>query len=53
MVLAVVLLGMFYAAPNMYGSDPAVQISGARGAVVEMTDLDKVKNVLSEAGYNA
>ncbi|MCF6458081.1 protein translocase subunit SecD [Pseudoalteromonas sp. MMG024] len=53
MVVAVVLLGMLYAAPNMYGSDPAVQISGARGAVIETADLDKVKTILTNDGFDA
>ena len=48
MVLAIIGLGMLYAAPNLYGSDPAVQVSGARGAVVEAADLDRVNSILEE-----
>ena len=51
MVVVVIALGMLYAAPNMYGSDPAVQISGARGAVVEAADLDNVNKLLADAGF--
>ncbi|MEE4659430.1 MAG: protein translocase subunit SecD [Halieaceae bacterium] len=32
MVLAIVLLGVFYAAPNLYRPDPALQISGESSA---------------------
>jgi preprotein translocase subunit SecD len=48
MVLAVLALGMLYAAPNLYPSDPAVQISGARGAEIVAADLDKVKTILDK-----
>ena len=53
MVLVIVALGALYAAPNLYVSDPAVQISGARGAVIEAADLDKVKEDLTNAGFES
>ena len=31
MVILVVAIGALYALPNIYGEDPAVQISGTRG----------------------
>ncbi|MDH5378249.1 MAG: hypothetical protein OEX00_08000, partial [Gammaproteobacteria bacterium] len=34
LVLAVVVLGALYALPNLYGEDPAVQVSGVRNAQV-------------------
>ena len=37
----------------LYVSDPAVQISGARGAVIEAADLDKVKEDLTNAGFES
>ncbi|MDE2089247.1 MAG: hypothetical protein KGJ12_04430, partial [Gammaproteobacteria bacterium] len=34
LILAVVVIGAFYALPNIYGEDPAVQISSNRGAPI-------------------
>lgn len=31
MVIFLVAIGVLYALPNLYGEDPAVQISGTRG----------------------
>lgn len=46
MVLIALVIGIVYALPNLYGEDPAVQISGARGASVDMTALDSIKQTL-------
>lgn len=46
MVVLVLIIGAVYALPNIYGEDPAVQISGARGASVDLSTLDSVKNTL-------
>lgn len=43
LILAVVLVGAVYAAPNLYGEDPAVQVS-ARGGVV----VDKLPVMVTE-----
>nr|WP_086941257.1 protein translocase subunit SecD [Thaumasiovibrio occultus] len=48
MVLFAVLITGLYALPNLYGEDPAVQISGARGASVDYTAVDLVTNILAE-----
>ena len=32
MILGVVLFGFYYAAPNLYAPDPALQIGGASGS---------------------
>ncbi len=31
MLVVVIVVGLIYALPNLYGEDPAVQITGARG----------------------
>ncbi len=36
LVLAVVAIGLLYASPNLYGRDPAIQVSGAKGADVDI-----------------
>ena len=46
---AIVLTTLLYAAPNLYGEDPAIQISATRGAKVELATLDKVETILSQA----
>ncbi|MCV5467327.1 hypothetical protein OFM95_32730, partial [Escherichia coli] len=34
MVILVIAIGFLYAAPNLYGEDPALQVSASRGAEV-------------------
>jgi preprotein translocase subunit SecD len=49
-LLAVTLvLGLIYALPNLYGEDPAVQVIGLNGAVVDAALETKVKELLSTA----
>lgn len=48
MLIAVILIGLLYALPNLYGEDPAVQITGARGSDASMATLDQVKSVLEQ-----
>ncbi|MEI6897590.1 MAG: protein translocase subunit SecD [Psychromonas sp.] len=45
----IVLISLLYAAPNLYGEDPAIQISATRGAQIELTTLDKVERLLQNA----
>jgi len=47
MVLFIVAFGALYALPNIYGKDPAVQISGLRGVEVNLASLDNVKSQLT------
>ena len=44
MVLFIVAIGALYALPNLYGEDPAVQISGLRGVEITTSTLDTVKD---------
>ncbi|PJG85439.1 protein translocase subunit SecD [Conservatibacter flavescens] len=48
MVIFVVAIGALYALPNLYGEDPAVQISGTRGQSADETTLSQVQQVLTE-----
>ncbi|AWB65523.1 protein translocase subunit SecD [Saccharobesus litoralis] len=50
MLIFIICAGFLYALPNLYGEDPALQISGLRGVQLEATDLDKVKGELDKAG---
>ncbi|MDW6003187.1 protein translocase subunit SecD [Vibrio mangrovi] len=49
MVVFVIAISALYALPNIYGEDPAVQITGARGASVDMATLDSVTRSLDKA----
>ncbi|MBL0872039.1 protein translocase subunit SecD [Serratia nevei] len=48
MLIVVILVGLLYALPNIYGEDPAVQITGARGVAASETTLDQIRTVLEK-----
>ncbi|GAD90171.1 preprotein translocase subunit SecD [Vibrio halioticoli NBRC 102217] len=48
MVLMAILVAALYALPNLYGEDPAIQITGARGASVDMATMDTITNALDK-----
>ncbi|WP_024913854.1 protein translocase subunit SecD [Chania multitudinisentens] len=48
MLIVVIFVGLLYALPNIYGEDPAVQITGARGVAASEATLDQVRNVLEK-----
>ena len=51
LLLAVVfLVGVLYALPNLFGSDPAVQVSG-RSAELTDSESGRVKRILEEADF--
>ncbi|EEQ15568.1 Protein-export membrane protein secD [Yersinia frederiksenii ATCC 33641] len=43
-----IFVGLLYALPNLYGEDPAVQITGARGIAASETTLVQVRDVLEK-----
>ena len=43
------LVGVIYALPNLYGADPALQISGSRNNVVDQAVADRVSAALGAA----
>ncbi len=51
-ILVIFVVGMcaLYATPNLYGEDPAVQISAGRNGVVDLSLVQRVESRLSEAG---
>jgi preprotein translocase subunit SecD len=53
LVLAVVAIGLLYASPNLYGRDPAIQVSGAKGADVDLSVVDKVNAILKKNNVTA
>ncbi|WP_105187902.1 protein translocase subunit SecD [Pseudoalteromonas sp. T1lg48] len=48
LVLLVLAVGVLYATPNIYGRDPAIQVTGAKGADATLSALDSVNTILSE-----
>ena len=48
MVIFLVSIGVLYALPNLYGEDPAVQISGTRGQEADSGVLSEVQTVLKD-----
>ncbi|NCB89067.1 MAG: protein translocase subunit SecD, partial [Gammaproteobacteria bacterium] len=48
MLIVVIVVGLLYALPNLYGEDPAVQITGVRGAAASEQTLIQVQKTLQE-----
>ncbi len=53
MLVVVIIVGLLYALPNLYGEDPAVQITGARGVAASEQTLIQVQNTLKEEKITA
>jgi preprotein translocase subunit SecD len=49
MVAFIVAIGALYATPNLYGEDPAVQVSGLRGVEANLATLDAIKTNLTDS----
>ncbi|AYC31941.1 protein translocase subunit SecD [Pseudomonas cavernae] len=50
LILAVLVIGFIYSAPNLFPDDPAIQISGASTALkIEQSDLERVSEALADA----
>ena len=50
LIIVVLVVGMIYALPNLYGEDPALQISGTRRAEVDESVIRSVTATLEKAG---
>jgi len=48
MLIAVLIVGLLYALPNLYGEDPAVQVTGARGSAASEQTLVQIQTALKE-----
>ena len=48
MLVVVICLGLLYALPNIYGEDPAIQISGSDTAEINVATQDKIKKLLTD-----
>ncbi len=50
LLVIVIGLGLVYAAPNIFGEDPAVQVSSMRGFELDRTMSSRVETILNAAG---
>lgn len=50
LLIAVISFGLVYAVPNLFGDDPAVQVSSARGFDLEPGLIDQVSGTLESEG---
>ncbi|RKZ94205.1 MAG: protein translocase subunit SecD [Gammaproteobacteria bacterium] len=46
LIAAIIVIGIFYALPNLYGDDPAVQVSAGRQGTVDLALVSKVEAAL-------
>ncbi|MBP58130.1 MULTISPECIES: protein translocase subunit SecD [Idiomarina] len=53
LVIFIVLVAALYALPNIYGEDPAVQVSANRNATIDTSTMDRVKSSLENVGIQA
>jgi len=50
MIIAVIVPGVFYFLPNLYGETPAVQVSATRTATMDAATLKRIEDGLKSAG---
>jgi preprotein translocase subunit SecD len=53
LILVVLVASSLYALPNLYGEDPALQVSSSRNTQVDLTTQDRVSRLLEQAGVEA
>jgi len=53
LIFVLLVVGIFYALPNLYGEDPAVQISSSRGTALGDTIAGLVQTRLADAGMQS
>jgi len=46
LIIIVMVVGIIYAAPNLYGEDPALQVSAVRGVEVSVATQETIRSVL-------
>ena len=50
LILAALVLGLIYAAPNLYLDDPSIQIAAGRNAILDDATLKRIETTLKDAG---
>ena len=49
-IVVVVIPGLFYALPNLFGDDLGIQIRGTRGATLTSSDLTQIQSLVDASG---
>jgi len=49
MLVCLLGLGLMYSLPNLYGEDPAVQVAGLKGQVLDVQSVERVESILRRA----
>lgn len=49
LLITILIIGTLYALPNLYGTDPSIQITPGRNADLDQSAIDTVNTALSEA----
>lgn len=52
LVVGVAMAGLFFALPNIYGNDPAVQVSARAGSIVNLSTETSIRNILLESAID-
>jgi len=52
LIVVVIVVGLVYAAPNLYGEDPAIQISATRTSV-DASTLARIEQILTDGGLTS
>ena len=47
LILAILLVGLLYALPNLFGEDPALQVTSARGFAIPQTLESTIEDTLA------
>jgi preprotein translocase subunit SecD len=50
LIVFILVIGAIYALPNLYGTDPAIQVSATRTTTVDQTTQTRIRNLLK--GHN-
>jgi len=50
LIVVVVVMGLFYSLPNLFGEDPSLQISPQRNAPLDNSVLQSIEKALSDSG---
>ncbi len=52
LIIAVIMIGGFFAMPNLYGDDPAIQVSAGRSGTVDLALMSDVETALESASIS-
>ncbi|TXL13636.1 protein translocase subunit SecD [Methylococcaceae bacterium HT4] len=53
LIITVLILGIVYSLPNLFGDDPSVQISAGNSLEISAAQLENIESTLSSAGITA